>query len=160
MKKYLNNDEETSNVLKLHKDGKIWLHLADLGHMDEDGQLYITDRIKNIFMRNGFNVHPSTISSYISSLPEVKECVVVGIDHEKEQCVPVAFVSLVNDNKETLDLIKTKCYENLEETSIPYDYVVMDKLPRNIGGKYDTQLLIDQYKKARKDKEKTLILKK
>mgnify|MGYP004518332043 FL=1 len=160
MKKYLNNDEETSNVLKLHKDGKIWLHLADLGHMDEDGQLYITDRIKNIFMRNGFNVHPSTISSYISSLPEVKECVVVGIDHEKEQCVPVAFVSLVNDNKETLDLIKTKCYENLEETSIPYDYVVMDKLPRNIGGKYDTQLLIDQYKKARKDKEKTLIFKK
>ncbi len=145
MKQYLNNPKETDNVLKLHKDGKIWLHLADLGRIDEDGQVYITDRIKNIFMRNGFNVHPSKITEYINSLPYVKESAVIGFEHPDQQTVPVAFISLIDEfsgNKELIiDDIKKKCFDNLEEMSIPFDWVIVDDLPHNLGGKIDTNIL-------------------
>lgn len=136
MKEYLNNPSETENVLKLHSDGQVWLHLADLGHIDEDGQVYITDRIKNIFMRTGFNVHPSKIEEYICSLPEVKECKVIGFEHPEQQKVPVGFISLADSaDDKTLDDIKQYCYENLEEMSVPYEYVIIDDLPHNLGGR-------------------------
>ena len=149
MKGYLNNPDETKNVLKLHSDGKVWLHQADLGWCDEDGHFYMTDRIKNIFMRTGFNVHPSKIAEFIISLPGVNDCVVVGVPHPKEQMVPVAFVVLEDTNeKETSAkerLIK-ECVQNLSETDIPMDWIFVAELPRNMGGKVDTKQLVDQSK--------------
>lgn len=140
MCKYLNNPSETANVLKLHSDGVIWLHTADLGHCDKDGQFYITDRIKNIFMRNGFNVHPAKIAEFITSQPNVAECCVVGIEHPDQQCVPVAFI--VKDMNTTIsdDLIQKQlidaCYKNLSETDIPYQWVFVQNIPRNMGEKW------------------------
>lgn len=148
MKEYLNNPAETENVLKKHSDGKLWLHLADLGRIDEDGQVYITDRIKNIFMRNGFNVHPSKIEEYIASLPCVKDCKVIGFDHPDQQKVPVAFISLdealEEDKEQILESIKHSCYEHLEEMSVPLGWVIIDNLPHNLGGKVDEKVLIKQ----------------
>ncbi len=169
MKEYLNNPSETEKVLKKHSDGKMWLHLADLGRMDEDGQLYLTDRIKNIFMRTGFNVHPSKISEFIDTLPQVSESKVIGFEHPSEQKVPVAFIVLKDnseDNREkALEEIKKKCYGNLEEMSLPYEYVVVDTLPRNLGGKIDENLLvslsgINYMKDKTPHKSRTLTLKK
>lgn len=148
MSGYLNNPEETANVLKLHSDGKVWLHQADLGWCDEDGHFYMTDRIKNIFMRTGFNVHPSKISEFIISLPEVNDCVVVGIPHPKEQMVPVAFVVLNDPATDKISLKKhllEECIQNLSETDIPAEWIFTDTLPRNMGGKVDTKQLIKQY---------------
>lgn len=146
MKEYLNNSSETEKVLKTHKDGKVWLHLADLGYIDEDGQLYMTDRIKNIFMRTGFNVHPSKITEFIETLPYVKEAIVIGFEHPTEQKVPVAFIVLKDEylgrEEELLEIIKEKCYDSLEETSIPYEYIFVDSLPRNLGGKVEESILI------------------
>ena len=146
MKCYLNNTEETNNVLRKHSDGSIWLHQADLGWCDEDGHFYMTDRIKNIFMRTGFNVHPSKISEFIISLPEIQDCVVVGIQHPKEQMVPVAFCVLNAgyEKEEILDKLKLECSKNLSETDIPYEWRFVDNLPRNMGGKIDTKVLVEQ----------------
>ena len=148
MSGYLNNPEETKQVLKMHSDGKIWLHQADLGWCDEDGHFYMTDRIKNIFMRTGFNVHPSKISEFIISLPEVKDCVVAGVPHPKEQMVPIAFVVLNEkrtDTSEVKNHLAKECAHNLSETDIPKDWVFVDTLPRNMGGKVDTKLLLKEY---------------
>lgn len=145
MKCYLNNPEETNNVLHKHSDGSIWLHQADLGWCDENGHFYMTDRIKNIFMRTGFNVHPSKISEFIISLPEIQDCVVVGIPHPKEQMVPVAFCVLNKgyEKENLLAKLKEGCSKNLSETDIPYEWRFLDSLPRNMGGKIDTKVLIE-----------------
>lgn len=163
MKKYLNNEEETNKVLKKHKDGKIWLHTADIGYMDEDGQIFIKDRIKNIFARRGFNVHPNAVADFISSLPIVEKAFVMGINHPDEQTVPVAFVKLKEEMslKEAENIINENCYQFLEETSIPYEIVFVSDLPLNLGGKVDTKKLLElsqiDYFKT-KDKSNSRIL--
>lgn len=163
MKEYLNNEEETNEVLKKHKDGKIWLHTADIGYMDEDGQIFIKDRIKNIFARRGFNVHPNTVADFISSLPIVEKAFVMGINHPDEQVVPVAFVKLKEEMplKEAENIINENCYQFLEETSIPYEIVFVSDLPLNLGGKVDTKKLLElsqiDYFKT-KDKSNSRIL--
>lgn len=145
MKEYLNNEEETNKVLKKHNDGKIWLHTADIGYMDEDGQIFIKDRIKNIFARRGFNVHPNTVADFISSLPIVEKAFVMGINHPDEQMVPVAFIKLKEEMplKEAENIINENCYQSLEETSIPYEIVFVSDLPLNLGGKVDTKKLLE-----------------
>ena len=139
MKYYLNNQEETDKVIKIHKDGKRWIHTKDIAWMDEDGFIFFKERIKNIFMRTGFNVHPSKISEFINTIPAVKESYVMGFEHPKEQTVPVAFIVLEDNinEEEVKQEIENICYKNLEETSVPYEYVFVPSLPRNPGGKID-----------------------
>lgn len=143
MQGYLNNTEETQKALKKHKDGRIWVHTKDKGYMDETGHVFHVDRFKNIFMRTGFNVHPSSISNFINTIPGVAECVVIGFEHPEEQCVPIAFVVL-NDEKmnnmteeQMRKKIMEECIANLEQTSVPYDIVFTNTLPINLGGKVD-----------------------
>ena len=142
MKGYLNNEKETEHVLKVHSDGKTWVHSEDLGYMDEDGNLYHVSRIKEIFMRTGFNVHPKKVSEFINTLEGVGNSMVIGYEHPAEQTVPIAFVELkneVDENKldEIKNMILKECFENLEATSVPYDIVFVDKVPINAGGKKD-----------------------
>ncbi len=145
MKGYLNNQEETDKVISVHSDGKRWIHTKDIGYMDEDGHIFHVERIKNIFMRNGFNVHPSKISEFINTLPNVKNSVVIGFEHPSEQSVPVAFIELEDTalnsktKEEILSDIHKECYSSLEETSVPLDYIIVDSLPINLGGKIDIQ---------------------
>lgn len=144
MSGYLNNKEETEKVLKVHSDGKVWLHQADLGWCDEDGHFFFTDRIKNIFMRTGFNVHPSTITAFIQQNSAVKDCIVVGVPHPEQQMVPVAFVVLneLSEEDTVKDVLIQECFDNLNETDIPFEWFFVEMLPRNMGGKVDTQALI------------------
>lgn len=148
MQGYLNNDEETNKAIKTHKDGKRWIHTKDLGHMDEEGRVFLTERIKNIFMRTGFNVHPAKIAEYINTIPYVRNSAVIGFDHPKEQGVPVAFIefepTIDRPKEELIEEINQMCYSNLEETSVPFDYVSVDSLPINAGGKIDIREITKQ----------------
>ena len=145
MKEYLNNESESNKVLKVHSDGKKWLHTADIGYMDEDGQIFIKDRIKNLFARRGFNVHPNSITDFISSLPIVEKAFVMGVSHPEEQMVPVAFVKLKENVslKDAENIINESCYQFLEETSIPYEIVFVSDLPLNLGGKVNAKKLLE-----------------
>lgn len=141
MKEYLNNPEETNNVIMIHRDGKRWIHTKDIGYIDKDGNIFHLERIKNIFMRTGFNVHPSRIAEFINTLPCVSNSYVMGFEHPTEQCVPVAFVVLnknlnITEN-DALEYLRDACFKSLEETSVPYEYVFVDELPINAGGKVD-----------------------
>lgn len=143
MKEYLNNIEETKKVIKVHADGKRWIHTKDIGYMDESGHLFHLDRIKNIFMRTGFNVHPSKIAEFLNNIPFVQNSAVIGFEHPKEQCVPVAFVQIDQNNtngktnEELKELLISTAQDNLEEPSVPVDFIFVDELPINAGGKID-----------------------
>ena len=144
MKCYLDNEEETQEVIKMHRDGKRWIHTKDIGYIDENGHVFHVDRIKNIFMRTGFNIHPGKISEFINTLPYIKNSVVIGFEHPDEQMVPVAFIEIV-DNAEGVSeedikkMVIDACFENLEEPSVPVQCVVLDEMPINAGGKIDIQ---------------------
>ena len=74
MKGYWNKPEETAAVLK---NG--WLHTGDVGYMDEDGYIYLTDRKKDLIIRGGENIYPKEIENILHQHPAVLEAGVIGI---------------------------------------------------------------------------------
>ena len=149
MQGYLNNKEETKKSLITHHDGKVWLHTKDLGYCDETGHFYFAERISDTFMRCGFNVHPNKIAEFLNKQPYVAESHVLGVPHNSEQEVPVAFVVLkpeyVGQEEKIKEILKDICYNNLDEMSIPYEWIFTNAIPRNIGGKIVNRQLIADY---------------
>ena len=78
MKGYWNNPEETAKVMQ---DG--WLKTGDVGHLDAEGYVTITDRKKDMILVSGFNVYPNEIESVVATHPGVLECGAVGVPDEK-----------------------------------------------------------------------------
>lgn len=69
-----------------------WLHTGDLGHFDENGEIYITSRLKEIILNEKFNVIPSDVESLLLKHPAVADVAVVPVIHELENERPLAFV--------------------------------------------------------------------
>lgn len=143
MKEYLNNEEETNKVLKKHSDGKVWLHMGDIGYIDKDGCFFHKHRLSDIFMRRGFNVHPGKITELLNTIPEIKAVGVIVVEHPIEEMVPIACISLYNefDNDKVKEKIENICRNNLDDMAIPYEYVYMEELPINAGGKVNLPVL-------------------
>jgi acyl-CoA synthetase (AMP-forming)/AMP-acid ligase II len=78
MQGYWKRPEETAAALK---GG--WLHTGDLATMDEEGRLYIVDRLKDMIITGGENVYPTEVEQIIYQLPDIIECAVVGLPDEK-----------------------------------------------------------------------------
>ena len=144
---YVNNPEDTAKALVTHSDGTVWLHLNDLGYMDEDGNVFFKDRISNLFQRAGNNVHPEKINDFLKTIDIIDNCVTGGVVHPAEQKVPVSFIKLKDPNmdlEKAEDIILDLCYKNLEEQAIPYDIRFVDNIPINNGGKPDFDYLVKQ----------------
>ena len=77
---YLDDDVETAQTLRLHEDGKLWLHTGDLGYLGEDGLVYFAQRLKRIIISSGYNIYPTHLESIINSHEAVLTSTVIGID--------------------------------------------------------------------------------
>ena len=132
---YLNNEEETKRVKRVHEDGLFWIHSGDLGYVDSDGYVYITGRAKRLIKREAFKIAPESIESVILELDEVKDCVVVGVSEiEREgSSVPMAYVELMDPSMNRVDEIKRrieeKCRAELPEYECPEYIEMIDKIP-------------------------------
>lgn len=141
---YFENEEATNAILKRHADGKMWIHTGDIGHITENGSLYIVDRIKRMLIRyDGFKVFPSIIQNVIGSHKAVEACKVVAIaDNEHSQGkLPKAHIVLKDGFKPYQEQIMLEiqklCAEQLPEYVQPVDYKFRDELPLTPVGKID-----------------------
>lgn len=138
MSRYLDNKEETDNIIFTHEDGCRWVHTGDLGYVDEDGVLFFVQRLKRMLIVSGYNVYPSYVEEVILKHPKVEMCGVIGIPHPYKVQVPKAFIVLkkgVEYNSEILKDIKEHCNRNLAKYMIPKEFVFRETLPKTIIGK-------------------------
>ena len=146
MKGYLNDPEETENVLKKHKDGKIWMHSGDLGYKDEDDCIFFKSRLKRMIVTSGYNVYPGQIEQIILEHPYVEKCAVVGVPHPYKKEVVKAYIVLKKGlvlNSEIKKSIKEHCEKNIAGYALPYAYGYRKELPVTKIGKVAYKELIN-----------------
>jgi long-chain acyl-CoA synthetase len=131
MKGYLNNPEETKAVFW----GE-WLRSGDIGVFDEDGYLYIIDRIKDMIITGGENVYPREIEEVLYKRPEVGECSVIGLP-DKEYGERVIACIVLKQKGLQLDPAELKSFlkNQLTPFKVPKDFIVLDELPKGSTGK-------------------------
>jgi len=130
MKEYWNRPEATREAF-----AGGWFHSGDLARLDKDGDLYIVDRKKDMFISGGENVYPAEVENAIFELPQVAEVALIGIRDEKWGEVGRAIVVLKPGQKlteaEILDFLKGR----LAKFKVPKSVVFASQLPRNAAGK-------------------------
>lgn len=137
---YRNNPEETENTLRIHSDGRVWLHTGDMASIDSDGFVHYKLRIKRMMITSGFNVYPTQIESVVEELDFVDKCVVVSIPHPYKKEVAKAYIVLKSGTEksaETEEIIRAHCKKKLMHYSVPYKYEFVDLLPKTAYNKID-----------------------
>lgn len=146
---YYNNQAATDEVIKIHGDGGRWIHMGDLGYMNEDGVIFVSGRIKRIIMTKGKDgsvtkMFPDRIEKVIMEYPATQLCCVIGVPNEKRINYAKAFVVTNDKDADTGKIsveIRKLCKEQLPEYMIPEDIEFLTDLPRTERGKVDYQSL-------------------
>jgi long-chain acyl-CoA synthetase len=126
---YWGNPEETAAVME---DG--WFKTGDIGHLNGEGYLTITDRKKDLILVSGFNVYPSEIESVVASHPGVLECGAVGVPDERTgEAVKVVIVR--KDPQLTREAVVEHCRKQLTGYKLPRQVEFRDTLPKSPIGK-------------------------
>ncbi len=112
-----------------------WLRSGDGGHMDEDGYVYVTDRIKDMIISGGENIYPAEIERVLAEHPSVGDVAVIGVPDERWGEVPKAVVVAAPGATVDPDGLLAYCRENLAGFKCPKSVDVLDELPRNPTGK-------------------------
>ena len=138
---YLNNDEDETKIIKIHSDGRRWIHSEDVGLIDEDGFLFFKGRYKRMFTHGGFKLYPSYIEGVIVSHPDVDNCCVISIPSQIYGFSPEVHIVIKKDRVKELKKIKEElielCKDKLPEYSQPEDFIFEEDLPLTSVGKVD-----------------------
>lgn len=112
-----------------------WFHTGDVGVVDDDGYLFIVDRLKDLIISGGENIAGSEVERVLEDHPDVLEVAVVGRPHERWGEVPVAHVVARPGTAPTAEELVDHCRPRLAKFKVPADVVFLDALPRNPSGK-------------------------
>ncbi|HBE44934.1 MAG TPA: AMP-binding protein [Deltaproteobacteria bacterium] len=131
MKGYLNNPEATDEAFW----GDGWFRSGDIGFFDEDGYLFIVDRLKDMIITGGENVYPKEVEEAIYLRPEVEECAVVGFpDREWGERV-TAFIVPRAGQAVFPDELKSFLKTKLSPFKVPKEYIIVKDMPKSPAGK-------------------------
>ena len=140
MKEYWNRPEATAETITA--DG--WLRTGDVAVVDEEGFIYIQDRIKDMIISGGENVYPAEIENAILAHPDVTEVGVIGQPSERWGESPLAVVVRNNPDLTEADVLKF-CDGKLARFKLPQGVVFLDVIPRNANGKVLKRTLREQF---------------
>ena len=139
---YYNNPDASRDAFM---DG--WLRTGDVGHMDEDGYVFLVDRIKDLIICSGFNVYPRTIEEAAMAHEAVEEVNVIGVPDEYRGEAPVAYVKLKAGHTVTEAELKSFLAEKLNKIEMPKQVIFKDALPKTLIGKLSKKELREEYAK-------------
>ncbi len=141
-KGYWNHPEETDAAFW----GGDWFRSGDIGAIDEDGYLYIVDRLKDMIITGGENVYPREVEEVLYTRPEVLECAVVGIpDYEYGEQV-TAFIVPREGHQIDPDALRSYLKTQLAAFKVPKAYVTMKEMPKSGAGKLLKREIRRQYR--------------
>jgi acyl-CoA synthetase (AMP-forming)/AMP-acid ligase II len=124
-----------------------WFRSGDVGYLDEDGFLFITDRKKDMIISGGENIASSEIERVIYQMPEVAECAVIGIPDPKWGERPAAIVVVKPGQALSAEDVQSRCRAALASFKVPSRVFFRDTLPRNPSGKVLKRVLRDEIAK-------------
>jgi long-chain acyl-CoA synthetase len=130
MKGYLNQPEETRSVF-----WEDWFRSGDIGMINEEGYLYIVDRLKDMIITGGENVYPREVEEILYTRPEVEECTVIGLPDKEYGERVTAFI--IPKQGQEVDSTQLKSYlkAKLSPFKVPKEFIVVDDLPKSSAGK-------------------------
>lgn len=133
---YWNQPELTARTIV---DG--WLRTGDVGRLDENGEIHILDRTKDMIVSNGFNVYPKEVENAIADFPGVQETAVVGVRDEVRGEVIHAFVVPKAGARLDAEALVDHCRERLSRYKVPREVHFLDAMPLTASGKIRRHVL-------------------
>jgi len=128
---YLNLPAETASAFS--PDG--WFRSGDLGYLDEDGYHFIADRLKDMIISGGENIHPAEVENLTSDIDGVAGVAVLGIPDDTWGEVPWAVLTVRDGASVTLADVRAHLDGRIARYKLPKNVVVIDELPRTASGK-------------------------
>jgi len=128
---YLDDEEATKAAI----DADGWLHTGDVGVLDDQGYLRITDRLKDMYISGGFNVYPAEVEQALARLDGVADAAVIGVPDERLGEVGLALVVRKPEAALSIEDVIAFCRERLANFKVPRRVEFVDALPRNLAGK-------------------------
>ena len=141
---YWNNPKETADVLQ-----KGWLRTGDVGFVDSDGYLHLTDRLKDIIITNGYNVYPRVIEDAAYTHPAVQEVTAIAIPDPHKGEVAKVFVTLKEGKSATEAELLAYLREHLNPIERPAELEIRQSLPKTFTGKLSKKELVAEERKKR-----------
>jgi fatty-acyl-CoA synthase len=121
-----------------------WFRSGDVGYLDGDGFLFLTDRKKDMIISGGENIASSEVERVVYQLAQVAECAVIGLPDERWGERPVAVVVLRPDTALDLAALDAHCRAHLAAFKVPKELILREALPRNPSGKVLKRVLRDE----------------
>jgi fatty-acyl-CoA synthase len=112
-----------------------WFRTGDVGHLDAEGFLYLTDRKKDMIISGGENIASSEVERVIYELPQVQDAAVIGVPDERWGERPVAIVVLKPEQSLSIEALREHCRRKLAGFKVPRELILRPELPRNPSGK-------------------------
>ena len=143
MARYWDDPEETATTVRDH-DGRRWLHTGDLGYLDDDGYLFIVDRLKDLIKTHGYQVWPREIEEVLAAHPAVAEVGVAGVPDEAKGEVAKAWVVLASGQQASEEELRAFARERLAAYKVPAKVEFRRELPKTMVGKVLRRALTDE----------------
>ncbi len=138
---YWNRPDATAAAI----DSEGWFHSGDVGYADEDGFIYVVDRMKDLVISGGENVYPAEVESVIYDHPKVREVAVIGLQDDRWGEAVAAVVALAEGEDMTLEELREFAGRSLARYKLPIHLFRVPELPRNPSGKVLKYVLRERY---------------